>query len=54
MIYVLQHTITKEILAAFSDKGLAIQWHYVVNYSTIIEIELQEPELLTCNTIDII
>jgi hypothetical protein len=40
MIYILQHTITFEILAVFTDKNLAEQWASVVNYSKLIEKEI--------------
>lgn len=41
MVYILQHTITHEILAVFNDKELAAQWASIVNYSKLIEKEIQ-------------
>lgn len=41
MIYILQHTITKEILAVFAKKDLAEKWLTIVNYSFLIEMEIQ-------------
>ena len=41
MIYILQHTITKEILGVFTDKDLAEKWHSVINYSQLTEHEIK-------------
>jgi hypothetical protein len=41
-IYILQHTITKEILAVFDNKELAETWKNVVNYSMIIEMDIKQ------------
>ena len=43
MIYILQHTINKEVLAVFDDKERAEIWQKVVNYSTIIEMDITDP-----------
>lgn len=40
MIYILQHTITHEILAIFESKELADQWNVAINYSQLIEKEI--------------
>jgi len=40
MVYILQHTITGEILGVFADKELAETWNTVINYSRIIEKEI--------------
>jgi hypothetical protein len=40
MIYILQHTITFEIMAAFTDKELAEKWANVINYTKLVEIEI--------------
>lgn len=40
MVYILQHTITNEILGVFTDKELAEKWHTTINYSRLIEKEI--------------
>lgn len=42
MIYILQHTITNEILGVFKDKELAEKWQLVINYSKLSEHEINE------------
>lgn len=43
MVYILQHTITKEILAVFKDKELAERWNNAINYSILLEMEITVP-----------
>lgn len=43
MIYILQHTITGEILGVFDNKELAEKWQTVINYSLLSEHEIQKP-----------
>lgn len=40
-IYVIQHTLTHELLEAFTDKELAEKWHEAVNYSVVRPVELK-------------
>ena len=46
MIYILQHSITKEILGVFSTKEEGEKWHEVINYSTLIGHTLKDGELI--------
>lgn len=41
MIYILQHTITKEVLGVFTDRELAEKWNSVINYSVLSEHEIK-------------
>ena len=40
-IYILKHTITSEVMAAFISKQLAEKWQIAVNYSQIETAELK-------------
>lgn len=42
MVYILQHTITGEILAVFNNKELGEKWELAINYSKLTEHEVKD------------
>lgn len=44
MVYILQHTITGEILGVFDNKEFAEKWESIINYSKLTAHQIQTPE----------
>lgn len=39
-VYILQHTLTNEVLAVFENEELANKWQIHINYSRVIEFNI--------------